>query len=64
LKSPATVIGVCGCRLRSRRHSRARLRRRHRAERAAVLQMGDDELKKIAHELVRAVRESASIDWT
>jgi type I restriction enzyme R subunit len=30
---------------------------------AAVLQMGDDTLKKIARELVQAVRESATIDW-
>ena len=31
---------------------------------AAVLELGDDVLKKIAHELVRAVRESATIDWS
>ncbi len=30
---------------------------------SAVMQMGDDILKKIAHELVSAVRESVSIDW-
>jgi len=30
---------------------------------AAVLQMGDDTLKKIARELVKAVRDSAAIDW-
>jgi type I restriction enzyme R subunit len=30
---------------------------------SAVLQMGDDTLKKIATELVRAVQESATIDW-
>ena len=30
---------------------------------AAVLELGDETLKKIAHELVRAVRESATIDW-
>lgn len=30
---------------------------------AAVLQMGDATLKKIAHELVEAVRSSATIDW-
>jgi type I restriction enzyme R subunit len=29
----------------------------------AVLDLGDDVLKTIARELVRAVRESASIDW-
>jgi len=31
---------------------------------AAVLQMGDDILKKIAAELVTSVRQSATIDWT
>ena len=31
---------------------------------AAVLQMGDDVLKKIAAELVASVRQSATIDWT
>lgn len=31
---------------------------------SAVLQMGDDTLKKIARELVAAVHESATIDWT
>lgn len=31
---------------------------------AAVLQMGDDVLKKIAAELVTSVRQSATIDWT
>lgn len=31
---------------------------------AAILQMGDDVLKKIAHELVNAVRSSATIDWS
>jgi len=30
---------------------------------AAVLQMGDDTLKKIARKLVKAVRDSAAIDW-
>jgi type I restriction enzyme R subunit len=30
---------------------------------AAVLEMGDETLKKIAHELVQAVRASATIDW-
>lgn len=30
---------------------------------AAVLEMGDDTLKKIAQELVKAVRSSATIDW-
>ncbi|QOD94080.1 type I restriction endonuclease subunit R [Chryseoglobus sp. 28M-23] len=30
---------------------------------AAVLELGDDTLKKIAHELVSAVRVSATIDW-
>jgi type I restriction enzyme R subunit len=30
---------------------------------AAVLELGDDTLKKIAHELVAAVRASATIDW-
>ena len=30
---------------------------------SAVLQLGDETLKKIAHELVTAVRESATIDW-
>lgn len=30
---------------------------------AAVLDMGDETLKKIAHELVQAVRSSATIDW-
>jgi type I restriction enzyme R subunit len=30
---------------------------------SAVLQLGDDTLKKIAHELVAAVRQSATIDW-
>ena len=30
---------------------------------SAVLQMGDDVLKKMAAELVKAVRESATIDW-
>ncbi len=30
---------------------------------AAVLQMGDDTLKKIAAELVSSVRQSATIDW-
>jgi type I restriction enzyme R subunit len=30
---------------------------------AAVLEMGDDTLKTIAHALVHAVRESATIDW-
>lgn len=30
---------------------------------AAVLELGDDTLKKIAHELVTAVRASATIDW-
>jgi type I restriction enzyme R subunit len=30
---------------------------------AAVLELGDDTLKRIARELVRAVRESATIDW-
>jgi type I restriction enzyme R subunit len=31
---------------------------------AAVLQMGDNTLKKIASELVRAVQASATIDWS
>ncbi len=31
---------------------------------AAVLQLGDETLKKIARELVVAVRESATIDWS
>ncbi|CAB4584412.1 unannotated protein [freshwater metagenome] len=30
---------------------------------AAVMEMGDDTLKAIARDLVKAVRESASIDW-
>lgn len=30
---------------------------------SAVLQLGDETLKKIAHELVGAVRSSATIDW-
>ena len=30
---------------------------------AAVLELGDETLKKIAHELVTAVRASATIDW-
>jgi type I restriction enzyme R subunit len=30
---------------------------------SAVLEMGDEMLKKIARELVRAVRSSATIDW-
>src|SRR5262249_52223554 len=30
---------------------------------AAVLQMGDDVLKKMAHELVDSIRASATIDW-
>jgi len=30
---------------------------------AAVLELGDDTLKTIAHELVIAVRDSATIDW-
>jgi type I restriction enzyme R subunit len=30
---------------------------------AAVLQMGDETLKEIAHKLVEAVRSSATIDW-
>lgn len=30
---------------------------------AAVLELGDDALKQIAHELVKAVRDSATIDW-
>jgi type I restriction enzyme R subunit len=30
---------------------------------AAVFELGDDTLKKIAHELVAAVRASATIDW-
>jgi type I restriction enzyme R subunit len=30
---------------------------------AAVLELGDDTLKAIAHALVKAVRESATIDW-
>ena len=30
---------------------------------AAVLEMGDDTLKEIARQLVRAIRESATIDW-
>lgn len=29
-----------------------------------MLELGDETLKKIAHELVKAVRASASIDWT
>ena len=29
----------------------------------AVMELGDDTLKQIAHELVKAVRESATIDW-
>jgi type I restriction enzyme R subunit len=31
---------------------------------AAVLQMGDDTLKKMAGELVKSIRESATIDWS
>jgi type I restriction enzyme, R subunit len=31
---------------------------------ATVLQMGDDILKKMAAELVRSIRQSATIDWT
>ena len=31
---------------------------------AAILQMRDDTLKKIAQELVRAVQASATIDWS
>jgi type I restriction enzyme R subunit len=30
---------------------------------AAVMQMGDDTLKKMAHELVESIRQSATIDW-
>ena len=30
---------------------------------SAVLEMGDETLKKIARELVKAVRSSATIDW-
>jgi type I restriction enzyme R subunit len=30
---------------------------------AAVLELGDETLKAIAHDLVRTVRESATIDW-
>jgi type I restriction enzyme R subunit len=30
---------------------------------SAVLEMGDETLKKIAHELVEAVLSSATIDW-
>lgn len=30
---------------------------------AAVMELGDDILKKIARELVRAVRDSTTIDW-
>ena len=30
---------------------------------AAVLEMGDDTLKEIARQLVKAIRESATIDW-
>ncbi|GGO85359.1 type I restriction endonuclease subunit R [Wenjunlia tyrosinilytica] len=30
---------------------------------AAVLQMGDNVLKKLAHELVESIRQSATIDW-
>ena len=30
---------------------------------SAVLEMGDEALKKIARELVKAVRSSATIDW-
>lgn len=30
---------------------------------AAVLQMGDDVLKKMAGELVESIRKSATIDW-
>lgn len=30
---------------------------------AAVLQMGDDTLKTMAHELVESIRQSATIDW-
>lgn len=30
---------------------------------AAVLRMGDDILKKMAHELVDSIRASATIDW-
>jgi type I restriction enzyme R subunit len=30
---------------------------------AAVLELGDDTLKAIAHALVKAVRELATIDW-
>jgi type I restriction enzyme R subunit len=30
---------------------------------AAVLQMGDDTLKRMAHELVESIRASATIDW-
>lgn len=30
---------------------------------AAVMELGDETLKSIARELVKAVRESASIDW-
>ncbi|MGE4489603.1 MAG: HsdR family type I site-specific deoxyribonuclease, partial [Kiritimatiellales bacterium] len=31
---------------------------------SAVMELGDDTLKKIAHELVEAVRRSVTIDWT
>jgi len=31
---------------------------------AAILELGDDTLKKIAQDLVKAVRESATIDWS
>jgi type I restriction enzyme R subunit len=31
---------------------------------SAVMKLGDDTLKKIAHELVESVRKSVSIDWT
>jgi len=31
---------------------------------SAVMELGDDTLKKIAHELVESVRKSVSIDWT
>ena len=30
---------------------------------SAVLEMGDETLKKIAHELVEAIRASVTIDW-
>jgi type I restriction enzyme R subunit len=30
---------------------------------SAVLQMGDDTLKKIASDLVKAIRDSVNIDW-